>query len=388
MKSSKIIMVVVLIVTLCTLSPVFANSSIGLLPEVQALINEYEVKASADTAVIAVGPVTLNGQTIDNELAKYPLLLYKNITYFPMTYNLCRFLGVETNWDNSTRTLSIDKSNIKTDYVADVGANNKKGRAVTLKTVNYPVIVNGVSVENYDSTWPLLNYNDITYFPLTWQFAVDSFGWDYQWDAVNGLRINSKTTTPDEEIHTNNKKLDIALNILSSHYSKNRSYSGILNGSDVKASKSFLAEVNCNKSTNNLVVQLSANPFVFFRNGVGVSSTYVGGSLSSDALISISSLGGMLQAEEAMADFEKTEQGYLSRCFIDFQFSGLRTGKIKDYKMVSQNNDTVIWRLSVENMSGDFVGYEAELVVNMKLSTVESIKIETKNYSLLMIPVK
>lgn len=34
-------------------------------------------------------------------------------------------------------------------------------------------------------------YHNITYFPLTWAFAVDAFGWDYHWDAVDGLRINS-----------------------------------------------------------------------------------------------------------------------------------------------------------------------------------------------------
>lgn len=347
-------------------------------------------EAIANAATITVGPVTLNGQVIDNKIAKYPLLLYKNITYIPMTYHLCRFLKLETNWDNSTRTLSIIKSNVSANYVPDTGGNNKKGGTVTVTKVNYPVVVNGVSSERFDSTWPLLNYNGVTYFPLTWQYAVDAFGWDYTWDAVNGLRINSKTSleTPDEEIRTNDAKLDAALNILSSHYMTNRSYSGTLNGPDDSTSKSFLAEVSRDQSVFHFAFRFSADPFVFFRNGVGVSADYLGGGLDTDPSISFSGTGGMLEAEEAALDFEQTEQGYLSACLLDFQFSGNRIGKIKNYKMVSQNNDMVTWRLSVEFVHGNFAGYDAELVVDTKLSTVESIKLETKNYSLLMTPVK
>ncbi len=36
-------------------------------------------------------PVTLNGTAIDNSYRQYPLLVYNNITYFPMTYYDCRF---------------------------------------------------------------------------------------------------------------------------------------------------------------------------------------------------------------------------------------------------------------------------------------------------------
>lgn len=41
--------------------------------------------------------VCLNGQTTGNDYSKYPLLVYKDITYFPMTYYDCRLLGIKTN---------------------------------------------------------------------------------------------------------------------------------------------------------------------------------------------------------------------------------------------------------------------------------------------------
>ena len=37
------------------------------------------------TATVAAEAVMLNGQTIDNAAARYPLLVYQDITYVPMT---------------------------------------------------------------------------------------------------------------------------------------------------------------------------------------------------------------------------------------------------------------------------------------------------------------
>ena len=42
-------------------------------------------------------PVTLNGTVIDNSYRQYPLLVYNNITYFPMTYYDCRFWAWKRN---------------------------------------------------------------------------------------------------------------------------------------------------------------------------------------------------------------------------------------------------------------------------------------------------
>lgn len=59
-----------------------------------SLLPQAEAAMRAD---VVTGKVTLNGQVIDNKNAKYPLLSYSNITYFPMTYHLSRFMGVETD---------------------------------------------------------------------------------------------------------------------------------------------------------------------------------------------------------------------------------------------------------------------------------------------------
>ena len=64
----------------------------------------FSLLPQADAAMranVVTAKVTLNGQVIDNKNAKYPLLSYSNITYFPMTYHLSRFMGVETDWNLS-----------------------------------------------------------------------------------------------------------------------------------------------------------------------------------------------------------------------------------------------------------------------------------------------
>lgn len=147
------------------------------------------------TAAVAPGPVTLNGQAMDNTSARYPMLLYRDVTYVPMTWNLSHFLGLTIWYDGVARTLTIDKSGGSEPYVPDTAGSARPGQAVTAQTVDYVVVVNGEVVSGGDTDWPLLSYRNVTYFPLTWRFAVESFGWDYAWDAENGLRITSSDGT-------------------------------------------------------------------------------------------------------------------------------------------------------------------------------------------------
>lgn len=35
---------------------------------------------------------------VNSKTAKYPLLVYKDVTYMPMTYDYCNLLGLESNY--------------------------------------------------------------------------------------------------------------------------------------------------------------------------------------------------------------------------------------------------------------------------------------------------
>ncbi len=148
--------------------------------------------ASAEAAVPVTLPtfdVTLNGTVIENENRQYPLLVYNDITYVPMTYHDCRFLGLETTW-NQNDGLGILKSDVAGAYYEDTTAKKNNKRA-TAQLVSGTVKVNGKQIQNSSEKYPLLLYRDVTYFPLTWRYAVEEFGWNYHFDSKTGLVITS-----------------------------------------------------------------------------------------------------------------------------------------------------------------------------------------------------
>ena len=128
-----------------------------------------------------------------------------------MTYQLSRFMGVETDWNNAAKSLNITAGGAQSAYVAEPGKAPKGSVSVTLPS--YRISVNGALIDNKEATYPIFNYNGVTYFPLTFRYAYESFGWGYQWDAENGLRIDT-TSAPARvptEPNTGNAALDKAL---------------------------------------------------------------------------------------------------------------------------------------------------------------------------------
>ena len=148
---------------------------------------------AADTVQVTLPSfsVTLNGQTTGNDYSKYPLLVYKDITYFPMTYYDCRLLGLKTDWAADTG-LVIDKNEgYFYEYLREVN-NSKNARKQTARIADGKITVNGKVIDNSKEEYPLLVFRDITYFPLTWRFAVNEFGWDYRFNQQEGLVIDNK----------------------------------------------------------------------------------------------------------------------------------------------------------------------------------------------------
>ncbi len=145
---------------------------------------------AAETATIPSFDVHFNGNKVESELREYPLLLYKDITYFPMTYFDSRHLGLVTEWDGATNTLNISKKNINSILTAYKGESKNPAKN-DVSICNFNIVVNGNAIDNKKEPYPLLTFRDVTYFPLTWRFAHDEFGWEYSFDNENGLEINS-----------------------------------------------------------------------------------------------------------------------------------------------------------------------------------------------------
>ena len=152
--------------------------------------------------------ITMNDVRIDNADRLYPIIVYRDITYVPMTYNDSRFLGLETKWEASSG-LEVNKISEQKSYNPNRGYASSYLESAILP--NFRIRVNGKEINNQSETYPLLVFRDITYFPLTWRYMVDEFGWKSSFDNTEGLVISSTssttapigtTPTPTERIFT------------------------------------------------------------------------------------------------------------------------------------------------------------------------------------------
>ena len=339
-------------------------------------------QAKGMTAAIATGPVVMNGQKIDSSTAQYPLLLYSNITYVPMTYDLCRFMGLTTEWDSDTRTLSISRSREQGAYVPDTGHTRKTG-SVSVTRANNPIVVSGVPIDNSVTSYPLFLYQDVTYFPLTFDYIV-SFGWTYTWDMANGMNITSleQPVPTDAAVHTGDPALDEALDTLNAFYRRSHTYTGTLTDRRDGGVETFRAKVGVIPGFALTNVELRADPFVFFANGDMVGAQYRNeNNLTDDPIFStgghiIDDRPGVLHAPPYDSS---TEKAYLAFCLLDCQFSGKRTEKILSSSQDSRDGLTV-WQLSVAFEQDGFTGYGA--AITLKDGDVSAIEISTDNYTM------
>ena len=137
--------------------------------------------------------ITLNGQVIDNSRLPYPLVVYQGITYFPMTWDFANLLGLNLAYSQSDG-LAITNSIANPNQTITLKSNTVPFNLQTAKPVSYPVMINEQWIDNNTLTYPLLNISDITYFPLTWAFAVDYFHWQYQFSTEEGLTITAQSS--------------------------------------------------------------------------------------------------------------------------------------------------------------------------------------------------
>lgn len=134
--------------------------------------------------------VNINNEIINNYSAKYPFVTYNNITYFPMTYNYSRALGLEVKWSDETGLSINQNKNLKGEIVYDKGESNSINKFYKAILIKYNLNVNGKNIDNSVEEYPIFNLNNITYFPLTWRFVVDEFRWENKFDSRSGLSIN------------------------------------------------------------------------------------------------------------------------------------------------------------------------------------------------------
>ena len=156
------------------------------------------VPAFAFEAAVPDFDVYIDGNKIEYKETKYPLLTYKDITYFPMTYHYVHMLGLTSSWTDGAFYLSYCP--IANGQVHDVDKNGQPAEeewapavdSLEAQIAQYPIYINGKLLDNSKEEYPVLSARDITYFPLTWRFATQEFGHLTNWDGSLSIAGNDK----------------------------------------------------------------------------------------------------------------------------------------------------------------------------------------------------
>ena len=126
----------------------------------QVIIPDYEIE--------------LFGGPIYYQDSLYPFISYKDITYFPMTYDYCRALGLSTYWDAEDGLYIAHTGSEGTLPIYETANNYSK---LWAQFPSYNIYVNGKKLDNKKLDYPLLNFRGVTYFPMTYDFSKEFF-WD------------------------------------------------------------------------------------------------------------------------------------------------------------------------------------------------------------------
>lgn len=141
--------------------------------------------------------VTLGGQIIDPAKEEYPFLVYRDITYLPLTYFGCRLLGLYEKW-TPEHGLFISDAGAKGEYESTPRKSSNSG-ALYAQIATGPIRIRNKSttkeVENDREEYPFLLFRDITYLPMTWANMHDLLGCEYSFDSKTGLVIDRAQTT-------------------------------------------------------------------------------------------------------------------------------------------------------------------------------------------------
>ncbi|NEW09190.1 hypothetical protein GK047_24770 [Paenibacillus sp. SYP-B3998] len=121
----------------------------------------------------------------------YPPIVYNDVTYIAMTWNNCQRLNLSIDWNGQTGLTIAPKTVGAPMYPNEAQAEHDNDIHATYEATiaDYPITVNGKSIDNSKETYPILSFREITYFPLTWRFTHDEFQWMTDWSDTDGFTV-------------------------------------------------------------------------------------------------------------------------------------------------------------------------------------------------------
>lgn len=145
------------------------------------------------TVIIPDYEIVLNDTPVYYYDSVYPFLNYKGITYFPATFEYCKSMNLACGFKDGESFMIAYNPSFEAVPVYETTSNTKENIAVI---PGYNIIINGRKTNNSKLEYPIFNFRGVTYFPMTWEFAVEEFGWQMDFSEKR-FAITTDTSRDD-----------------------------------------------------------------------------------------------------------------------------------------------------------------------------------------------
>lgn len=148
-----------------------------------------------DVSVYKQGLV-LNGVKMNSSAMQYPLLLFRDVVYMPLSTEMGVKAGFKTVWNDDDKELDIVKSIPKTTPLSG---------AVYSHPDQVKAEVSGNIIELEDEklalgTYTPLSYQYVTYIPLSWDFTNNMMKWESAHHPYVGLIVQTDGKKSVEDV--------------------------------------------------------------------------------------------------------------------------------------------------------------------------------------------
>ena len=165
--------------------------------------------SAAEKVIIPDYECIINDSSVYYYDSEYPLISYRDVTYFPMTYDYCRALNLASSWveGKGLYIAYVPFGTYDALPVYPTSLNTKENEAVLPE---YPIYINGRKIDNKNEAYPLLNFRGVTYFPMTYDYAVKEFNWATDWQPGR-FSLSTDANWSDVTVSVEEKHPDYAV---------------------------------------------------------------------------------------------------------------------------------------------------------------------------------
>lgn len=136
--------------------------------------------------------IYVNEVKVENDYKKYPFIVYKGITYFPLTYDDTKFMGWNLKWIKKTRELhvvSTEQVNYQWEEYKQVKGKTKNKKIMKAKTPEFKIKFGEKYLPKTIGKYPVLVYNHVTYIPLVYDYNYEDSCMSFVFSKEKGLEI-------------------------------------------------------------------------------------------------------------------------------------------------------------------------------------------------------